>query len=121
MIDTTPGCYAVEDENGVVTIYNADGSVAAFMNRKTFDAFVENMPRADYAAWIKKNTILYCASTPCPKCGTDSPCCDHVEVDIGVGTQTGEHQYHCIHHGAFGFSYATGEPIFQDAESVTPG
>lgn len=44
-----------------------------------------------------------CFTEKCPKCGTASPCVDHLEVDIGVGVQTGEHQHECPTHGIFYF------------------
>lgn len=41
------GCYAKEDENGVVWIYRADESPAAYMSRKNFDAFITGKKRDD--------------------------------------------------------------------------
>jgi hypothetical protein len=62
---------------------------------------------------IRKHRIAHCSSTPCPKCGWQSPCCDHVEVDIGVGVQTGHHEYVCRMHGPFGYrGDGSGEPSF---------
>lgn len=57
--------------------------------------------------------IAGCSSAVCPKCGTSSPCVDHLEVDIGVGVQTGEHTYLCPTHGGFGYG-STGNVVFQD-------
>lgn len=54
-----------------------------------------------------------CGSSPCPKCGTASPCVDHIAVDIGVGIQTGEHEYCCPEHGGFAFP-ASGGVVFRD-------
>lgn len=54
----------------------------------------------------------------CPKCGTDVPCVDYCEVDIGVGVQTWNHEYQCPAHGPFAFTYNEtthrSEPIFRD-------
>lgn len=54
-----------------------------------------------------------CGTSVCPKCGAKCPCVDHLEVDIGVGIQTGEHEYYCEAHGAFSFTSA-GLVVFQD-------
>lgn len=62
-----------------------------------------------------------CYATPCPKCGENSPCVDHVEVDIGVGVQTGEHQFYCTKHGLFGFSAYESGAIFQDDDAGENG
>jgi hypothetical protein len=37
----------------------------------------------------------------CPRCDLESPCVDWVEVDIGVGVQTGDYQYECPQHGVY--------------------
>lgn len=47
--------------------------------------------------------IRGCYSEQCPKCGSPSPCVDHDEVDIRVGTQTGNHEFFCPTHGHFAF------------------
>ena len=54
-----------------------------------------------------------CGSSPCPKCNASSPCVDHIEVDIGIGIQAGDHQYWCKTHGLFGWS-SSGDVVFQD-------
>ena len=56
-----------------------------------------------------------CGTTPCPKCGVDCPCDDHVEVDVGVGVVTGEHEWLCPEHGLFAF--ATGGVVFRDEKT----
>lgn len=61
-----------------------------------------------------------CGTTACPRCGNLCPCVDHLEVDIGVGVQTGEHSWLCEEHGEFGWSYSTGEVVFQDDAPPTP-
>lgn len=67
--------------------------------------------------YIAKHAIDYCTRSFCPKCGWSSPCCNHVEVDIGVGTQTGNHEYVCRLHGTFVFPNDGGEPIFPNDAS----
>jgi len=47
---------------------------------------------------------MKCHSVKCPKCGAESPCVDHCEVDIGVGIQTFDHKYLCPEHGRFAFA-----------------
>lgn len=57
----------------------------------------------------------------CPKCDAESPCVDWCEVDIGVGTQTWNHEYECPTHGRFAFIFDEGStrcrPIFHDEEA----
>lgn len=56
----------------------------------------------------------------CPKCGVDSEPFDWNEVDIGVGTQTFDHQWVCTTHGVFTYVMLEGEtksrPFFQGEE-----
>lgn len=47
--------------------------------------------------------IAGCGSSPCPKCNESAPCVDHSEVDIGIGSQTFDHEYWCPTHGGFSF------------------
>ncbi len=47
---------------------------------------------------------MKCVDETCPRCGASSPCFDHIEVDIGVGVMTGEHEYMCPEHGLFAYS-----------------
>lgn len=47
--------------------------------------------------------IAGCYAEKCPKCQASSPCVDHDEVDIGIGFQTGNHEFYCPEHGAFAF------------------
>ena len=61
--------------------------------------------------------------TTCPKCAAPSPCIDWNEVDIGVGTQTFDHEYQCPTHGYFAFVWDLttfeSKAVFRDeAESV---
>lgn len=53
------------------------------------------------------------SSATCPRCGAESECVDWIEVDIGVGIQTGNHEYMCPEHGEFGWSF-DGTAVFRD-------
>ncbi len=46
-----------------------------------------------------------CGNRECPKCKALCGCFDHVEVDNGVGIQTGEHQWLCETCGLFAFDW----------------
>lgn len=70
-----------------------------------------------YAERIAKDRIAGCGEVPCPKCGTPSPCCDHDAVDIGIGIQTGNHEYVCSTHGPFGWGSYGGDVVFQDDDA----
>lgn len=69
---------------------------------------------------IRREPIAWCGPSPCPRCGVVSPCVDHGEVDIGVGTQTFDHEYCCPAHGGFSFSHWDGQVLWRDSPEEEP-
>lgn len=75
--------------------------------------------------------IAGCYAEKCPRCGERSPCVDHCEVDIGIGFQTWNHEFHCSTHGGFAFveepgvfanfGAGTRKAVFRDEEAGQKG
>ena len=54
-------------------------------------------------------------SGPCPRCKAPTTLYDFIEVDIGVGVQTFDHQYLCPECGEFAF--VTEGVVFREEET----